>query len=75
MRMGRDSTFLLDEGDELRLSDSVTLIYRSLVTARGVVLSAVQRREKEVRENPESCDRGVTLSSCSLLNMSLRVAC
>jgi hypothetical protein len=50
IRMGRDCTFLLDDGDELRLSESVTLIFRSLTAMREVPLSANQQREKQVRD-------------------------
>jgi hypothetical protein len=54
MRMGRDATFLLDEGDELRLSNSVTLIYHSLKPVRGVNLPAVQQREQQVSNEASS---------------------
>jgi pheromone a factor receptor len=41
----KGGSFLLDDGDELRLSDSVTLVYRSSVPVPEVELSRVQQRE------------------------------
>ncbi|ORY09890.1 kinase-like domain-containing protein [Clohesyomyces aquaticus] len=49
IRMGRKSgSFLLDEGDELRISDSVTLIYHSLVPVQDTILNPVQQREQKL---------------------------
>ncbi|KAF2747693.1 kinase-like protein [Sporormia fimetaria CBS 119925] len=48
LRMERGSTFLLDDGDELRLSRSVTLTYRSLVRPREAELTPIQEREKQM---------------------------
>lgn len=46
--MGRDATFLLDDGDKLQLSKSITLVYHSLTPVRGVALTSIQQREKQV---------------------------
>lgn len=49
IRMTRKSgSFLLDDGDELRLSDNVTLTYRSVDPVEENKLSPLQQREKEV---------------------------
>ncbi|KAF2273876.1 kinase-like protein [Westerdykella ornata] len=48
IRMTRNSAFLLDDGDELRLSDSVTLVYRSVTPVREEVLTPVQQRERQM---------------------------
>lgn len=49
IRMGRDGgAFLLDHGDELRLSDSLTLIFRSAVPLKNKQLPKVQERERRV---------------------------
>jgi serine/threonine protein kinase len=44
--MGLNSTFLLDEGDELQISDSVTLIYRSCYDVCESAFTLTQMREK-----------------------------
>lgn len=44
--MGKNVTFLLDDGDELQLSETVTLIYRSLGEVKQTVLTSTQEREK-----------------------------
>ncbi|KAF2181806.1 Pkinase-domain-containing protein [Zopfia rhizophila CBS 207.26] len=44
----KNGSYLLDDGDELRISDSVTLIYRSLIPAREDELNATQQREKKL---------------------------
>lgn len=46
--MGKDSTFLLDEGDELHLSESVTLIYRPCGKVKPYLLTAIQEQEKHI---------------------------
>jgi serine/threonine protein kinase len=46
--MGPNATFLLDDEDELRLSDTVTLIYRSTSPVEQVELTPVQERERQV---------------------------
>ncbi|KAF2659058.1 Pkinase-domain-containing protein, partial [Lophiostoma macrostomum CBS 122681] len=47
IRMGRkNGSFLLDEADELRISDSVTLVYRSLTKILEEPLPAFQLEEK-----------------------------
>jgi hypothetical protein len=49
VRMTRKSgSFLLDNGDTLRLSDEVTLTYRSVNPVENHRLSPLQQREKEV---------------------------
>jgi pheromone a factor receptor len=50
IRMGqKNGSFLLDDGDELHISDSVTLVYRSLVPVQEKELNPVQKREQKVR--------------------------
>lgn len=44
--MGKNSTFLLDDGDELQLSETVTLIYRPFGDVKRSVLTSTQEREK-----------------------------
>ncbi|KAF1933448.1 kinase-like protein [Didymella exigua CBS 183.55] len=44
--MGKNGTFLLDDGDELQLSETVTLIYHSFGTVKHCVLTSMQEREK-----------------------------
>ncbi|KAF1947125.1 Pkinase-domain-containing protein [Clathrospora elynae] len=44
--MGHNNTFLLDNGDELRISDTVSLIYWSIRPVELVELTPVQEREK-----------------------------
>jgi serine/threonine protein kinase len=44
--MGPKSTFLLEDGDEIRISDTVTLIYRSNMPVELVKLTAIQERER-----------------------------
>ena len=46
--MGKNGTFLLDDGDELRLSDTINLVYRSFGEVKQSVLTATQEREKAV---------------------------
>ncbi|KAH6622252.1 pheromone A receptor-domain-containing protein [Boeremia exigua] len=46
--MGQNGSFLLDDGDELQLSETVTLIYRSVGAVMQSVLTATQEREKAV---------------------------
>ncbi|KAJ4367137.1 hypothetical protein N0V83_007667 [Neocucurbitaria cava] len=46
--MGQNCTFLLDDHDELHLSETITLIYRSLNPAEDAKLNAVQERETYV---------------------------
>ncbi|KAJ4379087.1 hypothetical protein N0V86_005128 [Didymella sp. IMI 355093] len=46
--MGKNGTFLLDHGDELQLSEAVTLIYRSSGTVKQCALTATQEREKAI---------------------------
>ena len=46
--MGKNGTFLLDDGDELRLSETVTLTYRAFGTVKQTVLSPIQEREKAI---------------------------
>lgn len=46
--MGRNSTFLLDHGDELRLSESVTLTYYSDKPVQETHLTSIQEREKSL---------------------------
>ncbi|KAF1850860.1 Pkinase-domain-containing protein [Cucurbitaria berberidis CBS 394.84] len=46
--MGPNCTFLLDDGDELRISDTVTLIYRPIKPVDEVKLTPIQEREQSV---------------------------
>ncbi|UPX12609.1 Non-specific serine/threonine protein kinase [Ascochyta rabiei] len=46
--MGKNGTFLLDDGDELQLSETVTLIYHSFGTVRKSVLTQTQERERAI---------------------------
>ncbi|KAF9695264.1 hypothetical protein EKO04_007163 [Ascochyta lentis] len=46
--MGKSGTFLLDNGDELQLSETVTLVYRSFGTVKQSVLTSTQERERAV---------------------------
>ncbi|KAF2128353.1 kinase-like protein [Dothidotthia symphoricarpi CBS 119687] len=46
--MGRNSTFLLDHGDELRLSESVTLVYYSDNPVQVTRLTRIQEQEKSL---------------------------
>ena len=48
MLMGQNCTFLLDDGDELRISETVTLIYYSKNPVEEIEMSPVQEREKDV---------------------------
>ncbi|RMZ69731.1 camk kinase [Pyrenophora seminiperda CCB06] len=45
--MGRHSTFLLDDGDELSISDTVTLIYRSKKPMQPIQLTTTQEDERQ----------------------------
>lgn len=44
--MGRTNTFLLNEGDELHISDTVTLVFYSIKPISQTQFTAVQEREK-----------------------------
>ncbi|KAF3038154.1 hypothetical protein E8E12_007306 [Didymella heteroderae] len=44
--MGKNGTFLLDHGDVLQLSETVTLVYRSFGTVKQCTITATQEREK-----------------------------
>ncbi|KAI8940597.1 hypothetical protein NX059_001871 [Plenodomus lindquistii] len=44
--MGKNTCFLLEEGDALRMSDTVTLIYTPKTRGKEAMLSEVQQREK-----------------------------
>lgn len=44
--MGKNGTFLLDHGDELHLSETVTLVYRSSGKIKECSLTATQERER-----------------------------
>lgn len=46
--MGKNSTFLLDDRDELQLSETVTLVYRSFGLVKHCVLTATQDHEKAI---------------------------
>lgn len=47
--MGRKTgAFLLDDGDELRISDSLTIVYHSYYPTSGERLTAIQEREKRL---------------------------
>jgi serine/threonine protein kinase len=46
--MGKNGTFLLDDGDELQLSESVTLIYQSIGEVKHCALTKTQQREKNL---------------------------
>jgi len=46
----KSGSFLLDDGDQLRLSDNVTLIYRSIDPVEDDKLSLLQQREKEASQ-------------------------
>lgn len=55
IRMGRKTgSFLLDDGDELRLSDSVTLIFRALKPVPNVQLTPIQQLEKQASDRSKS---------------------
>jgi len=45
--MGRNSTFLLDDGDELSISDTVTLIYHPTTPVQLIKLTTAQERERQ----------------------------
>jgi serine/threonine protein kinase len=45
--MGPKSTFLLEDGDEIRISETVTLVYCSKTPVELVKLTAIQEREKQ----------------------------
>lgn len=65
--MGRkNGSFLLDDGDELRLCDSVTLIFRSHIQQHVAKLKPVQQREAHVGYNhPNSIGTFVNWHSSS----------
>ncbi|KAJ4989371.1 CAMK rad53 protein kinase [Stagonosporopsis vannaccii] len=44
--MSKNGSFLLDHGDELQLSETITLIYQSFGTVKQTFLTATQAREK-----------------------------
>ena len=46
--MGKNGTFLLDDGDELQLSESVTLVYQSLGEVKHCALTRTQQRERDL---------------------------
>ena len=46
--MGRNATFLLDDEDELRISDTITLIYYSKKPVELVELTPIQERERQL---------------------------
>ncbi|KAJ8105805.1 hypothetical protein OPT61_g9959 [Boeremia exigua] len=46
--MGKTGSFLLDDGDELQMSENVTLIYRSPGEVKQSILTATQKREKAI---------------------------
>jgi serine/threonine protein kinase len=46
--MGHGGTFLLDDGDELHISDSIRLIFYSVESVQDVAFTAVQEREKAI---------------------------
>jgi serine/threonine protein kinase len=46
--MGKNATFLLDDGDELQLSEGVTLVYQSLGEVKHCALTKTQQREKNL---------------------------
>jgi serine/threonine protein kinase len=46
--MGQNSTFLLDHGDELHISDSIRLIFYSLKPIEEARFTAIQEREKAI---------------------------
>lgn len=43
----KDRSYLLDEGDELQISRSVTLVYRSLTHYTDLVFNRIQEQEKK----------------------------
>lgn len=45
--MGRNSTFLLDDGDQLRISENIALVYRSHMRVSEVNLTPTQKRETQ----------------------------
>ena len=45
--MGPKSTFLLEDGDEIRISDTITLVYYSNIPAELVKFTAIQERERQ----------------------------
>ncbi|CAN9342243.1 unnamed protein product [Alternaria alternata] len=45
--MGPRSTFLLEDGDEIRISDTITLVYYSNIPAELVKFTAIQERERQ----------------------------
>jgi serine/threonine protein kinase len=48
IQMGRHNTFLLDDGDELQISEAVTLTFYSMKPVQHVQFTALQKREKAV---------------------------
>ncbi|KAF2823889.1 kinase-like protein [Ophiobolus disseminans] len=46
--MGRGNTFLLSEGDELQISETVTLIFSSAKSIQQVEFTPIQEREKAI---------------------------
>lgn len=46
--MGKNGTFLLDDGDELQLSERVTLVYQSLGEVKQCALTKTQQRERDL---------------------------
>jgi pheromone a factor receptor len=45
--MGKTNSFLLEDGDELRISNSLTLVYHEINPANEVRLTLTQEREKQ----------------------------
>ncbi|KAG9195865.1 hypothetical protein G6011_00986 [Alternaria panax] len=45
--IGHKSTFLLEDGDEIRISETVTLVYCSKMPVELVKLTAIQERERQ----------------------------
>ncbi|KAE8870029.1 hypothetical protein PTNB29_00373 [Pyrenophora teres f. teres] len=45
--MGRNGTFLLEDGDEISISDTVTLIYRARRSLKPMSLTTTQEKERQ----------------------------
>ena len=46
--MGKNCTFLLDDGDELHMSDTVTLIYHAMIRVKEIEFTKIQERERNI---------------------------
>lgn len=46
--MGRNNTFLLDEGDQLHISENIWLVFSSMKPIQQTCFTAVQNREKAI---------------------------